>query len=105
MTQLNSHRQPHRGRLFPERTISVEEQAKRQAELEEFQQRGRVIFEKLRPELIEKHYNWFIYIEPHSGDYFIAPDSMVAIQQALEKYPQGRFATFRLNETGVCGRI
>ncbi|MBW4684042.1 MAG: hypothetical protein KME40_02840 [Komarekiella atlantica HA4396-MV6] len=105
MTQLNSHQKPRRGRLFPELTISPEEQAKRQAELEAFQQRGRVIFEKLRPQLIEKHYNWFIYIEPESGDYFIAPDSMVAVQQAIEKYPQRRFATFRLNETGVCGRI
>ncbi|MBW4611695.1 MAG: hypothetical protein KME21_00120 [Desmonostoc vinosum HA7617-LM4] len=105
MTQLNSHRQSRRGRLFSERTISPEEQAKRQAELEAFQQRCRPIFDRLRPELIEKHYNWFIVIEPNSGDYFIDPDSLVAAQKAHEKHPQGRFFTFKLNETGVCGRI
>ncbi|MDF5710369.1 MAG: hypothetical protein PUP90_22535 [Nostoc sp. S4] len=105
MTQLNSHRQPRRGRLFPERTISVEEQAKRQAELEAFRQRCRPIFERLRPELIEKHYNWFIVIEPNSEDYFIDPDSLTAVQKALEKHPQAKFFTFRLNETGICGRI
>ncbi len=105
MTQLNSHRQPRRGRLFPELTISPEEQAKRQAELEAFRQRCRPIFEKLRPELTDKYYNWFIVIEPESGEYFIDPDSLVAAQKAHEKYPQGRFFTFRLNETGICGRI
>ncbi|MFN6540725.1 MAG: hypothetical protein RM021_030895 [Nostoc sp. EkiNYC01] len=101
MTQLNSHR----GRLFPERTFSVEEQAKRQAELKAFRQRCRPIFERLRPELIEKHHNWFIVIEPDSEDYFIDSDSLVAVQKAREKHPQARFFTFRLNETGVCGRI
>lgn len=105
MSQLHSNGRSSRGRLFPERTISPEEKAKRQAEAEAFHQRGRLVFERLRPQLIEDHYNWFILIEPGSEDYFVAPNSMSALQEALQKHPQAQFATFRLNETGVCGRI
>ena len=105
MTQQQLNWKARRGRIFPEIVRSPEEIAKRQAETEAFHQRGRVIFERVRPELIANHYNWFILIEPDSGDYFIDRDSMVALQKALEKYPLQRFATFRINETGVCGRI
>lgn len=105
MTQQKAERTPRRGRIFPEVTLSPEERAQRQVEAEAFHRRGRAIFDRLRPELIEKHYNWFILIEPESGGYFIASDSMAALQQALEKHPHARFATFRINETGVCGRI
>ncbi len=105
MTQLYKSDRPSRGRLFPERTISPAEKAKRQAQTEAFHQRGRIIFERLRPQLIKDHYNWFILIEPDSEDYFVAPNSISALQEALQKHPQAQFETFRLNETGVCGRI
>ncbi len=105
MAQLDYKHIPRRGRLFPERTISDEEKAKRQSEIEAFYQRCRPIFERLQPLLIEKYNNWFIVIEPESEEYFLDEDRMVALQKALEKYPQGLFYTFRLNETGVCGRI
>ncbi|MBD1908693.1 hypothetical protein NDI37_03475 [Funiculus sociatus GB2-A5] len=110
MTQQQSKRQARRGRIFPELTISPEEQARQESERKVFHQKGRVIFERLQPELIENHlienhYNWFIVIEPNTEDYFVAQDSMTALNKALEKHPQARFATFRLNETGVCGRI
>lgn len=85
--------------------ISSEEKAKQEAERQAFSQRCRAIFERVRPELIEEHYNWFITIEPDSGDYFIDKDDMTAYQKAREKHPQTIFCTFRLNETGVCGRI
>lgn len=105
MNQLRSNRTRRRGRIFPEFTISPEEQVRKKAELEAFCQRCQPIFERLRPELIENHYNWFIVIEPYSEDYFIDRDSMVAVQKAREKHPQAKFFTFRINETGVCGRI
>ena len=105
MNQQQSKSQVRRGRIFPEITISSKEQAKKEAELEAFHQRCRPIFERLRSQLIENHYNWFIVIEPNSEDYFIALDSMTAIGEALEKHPHGIFCTFRLNETGVGGRI
>lgn len=105
MTQSSPKRKAKRGRIFPELTISPEEQARKQAENEAFYQRCLPIFERVRLELIENHYNWFIVIEPDSEDYFIALEHMAAIEKAREKHPQGEFFTFRLNETGVCGRI
>lgn len=105
MTQLHSNSTPRRGRLFPEITISPEEKAKHQAEIEAFHQRCRPIFDKLRFQLIAEYYNWFIVIEPESEDYFLDQDRMTALQKALEKYPKCLFYTFRLNETGICGRV
>jgi hypothetical protein len=55
--------------------------------------------------LIDNHYNWFLIIEPDSGDYFLEEDELTAYQKARAKYPQGRFFFFRLNETGAYGRI
>ncbi|MEC4986048.1 MAG: hypothetical protein SAJ37_13745 [Oscillatoria sp. PMC 1068.18] len=105
MSEIKSQRIARRGRIFPERTISPEERAKKQAEIEAFHQRCRLIFERIRPELIEEHYNWFIAIEPESEDYFIDREDVNVIQKAREKHPHKLFGSFRLNETGVCGRI
>lgn len=105
MTQQQPKHQARRGRIFPELSISLEEQVRKEAENEAFYQRCRPIFERLRPKLIENHYNWFIVIEPVSEDYFVDQDSRAALLQALEKHPQAEFFTFRLNKTGVCGRI
>lgn len=106
MTQLPLKRIPLRlPRLVAQRKISPEEISKRQAELKLFKQRCYQIFERVRPELIADYYNWPILIEPESGDYFIDEDELVAYQKAREKHPQGRFLFFRLNETGVSGRI
>ena len=99
-------RRPHRqGRLFPEFTIPPEELARRKAERDARCNKARVTFERVRPELIEEHYNWIMIIEPNSGDYFIDPDEQVAEQKARQKYPSGWLVTFRLNETGAVGRI
>jgi hypothetical protein len=68
-------------------------------------QRGRAIFENLRSELMQSHYNWFILIEPESGDYFVDRDEIVALTKARENHPQVPFTIFRLNETGLCGRV
>lgn len=44
-------------------------------------------------------------IEPNSDDYFIDVDDSIAEKKAREKYPTGWLVTFRINETGACGRI
>jgi len=75
------------------------------ADLTEFHQRGRSIFEQVLPELIENHYNWFILIEPESGDYFTDIDELNALKKAREKHPHSTFAIFRLNKTGHTGRV
>ena len=37
--------------------------------------------------------------------YFIDVDDSIAEKKAREKYPTGWLVTFRINETGACGRI
>ncbi len=105
MTQLSSNQTPRRGRVFPERQLLPEEKARRQAEWEEFNQRCQVIFERVQATLIKEHYDWFMFIEPDSGDYFIDPDEIVVRQKAREKHPDQLCLILRVNETGVCGRI
>ncbi|MEH1998440.1 MAG: hypothetical protein V7L00_06740 [Nostoc sp.] len=105
MTQLFSNHAPRRGRVFPERQLSPEEKARRKAEDEVFYQRCRVVFDRVQPELIKEHYDWFIVIEPESGDYFIDPNEDVARTKAREKYSEKMRLIMRLNERGACGRI
>lgn len=105
MTQLSNNRTPRRGRIFPEYNIPPEELARRKAEQNARHQRYREVLDRVLPQLIADHYNWFIIIELDSGDYFIDPDSEVAIKKARQKYPSGRLGVFRLNETGTCGKI
>ncbi|MEQ8963032.1 MAG: hypothetical protein RLP02_34835 [Coleofasciculus sp. C2-GNP5-27] len=105
MTRTRSVRPRRQGRLFPEYTIPPEELARREAEKNARIKRYREIFAQVSPQLIQDHYNWFMIIEPNSGDYFIDPDEDVAMQKARQKYPRGWVVIFRLNETGTCGKI
>jgi hypothetical protein len=105
MTHTKPTRSRRQGRIFPEFTIPPEELARREDEKNARCQKARSFFEQVAPELIDDHYNWFIIIEPNSGDYFIDPDEEVAYQKARAKYPSGWVVIFRLNETGTCGKI
>jgi len=105
MNQLSNNHTPRRGRVFPERQLSPEEKARRKAESEVFAQRCRVIFDRVKPQLIKEHYDWFIVIEPDSGDYFIDEDENIAREKASEKHPDKKRLIMRLNETGTCGKI
>ncbi|MGL5064020.1 MAG: hypothetical protein ACRC62_28875 [Microcoleus sp.] len=105
MTASPSKRQARRGRIFPEHNWSPERMAKHKAEREALGKRCRAVFDRVAPELITDHYNWFIVIEPDSGDYFIDPEANVAVQKACQKYAMNMLGTLRLNETGTCGMI
>ncbi|NJK73860.1 MAG: hypothetical protein HC849_14040 [Oscillatoriales cyanobacterium RU_3_3] len=105
MTQTASIRPRRRGRLFPEFAIPPEELARREAEKKIRYQRYREVFKRVSLELIDKHYNWFMIIEPNSGDYFIDPDEETAIRKARAKYPKGTIGIHRINETGACGTL
>jgi hypothetical protein len=87
--------------------IPPEELARREAEKNELGLRCRAIFERLRPELIDQHYNWFIAIEPDSEEYLIDPTLLGIVQKIKEHYSDKNvmLTAFRLNESGVCGRI
>lgn len=105
MTHTKPVRPRRQGRIFPEYTIPPEELARREVEKNARCQKARRVFDHVAPTLIDNHYNWFIIIEPNSGDYFIDLDEDVAMQKARQKYPRGWVVIFRLNETGTCGKI
>ena len=105
MTEAKSSRTVRRGRIFPSIQWSEEKKAQWEAEKAEFKQRCEQIFQKLQPELIETHYNWYVAVEPESGEYFINEDALAVAQMVHEKYPNVRLHVFRINETGACGRI
>jgi hypothetical protein len=105
MTNTKPVRRRHQGRIFPEFTIPPAELARREAEKKARGQKARAVFDRVYPHLIDEHYNWFIVIEPNSGDYFIDPDIEIAEQKARQKYTNGWIVTFRLNQTGACDRI
>ncbi|GJD22659.1 hypothetical protein RIVM261_076150 [Rivularia sp. IAM M-261] len=58
-----------------------------------------------KAELIETHYNWFVTVEPDSGEYFIDKNMEAAWHKCREKHPGKIHHTFRINETGTCGTI
>lgn len=106
MTERKHTKVPLGSPIFPDRPpLPPEEIARRKAEDEEFAQRCREIFWRVYPELVKEHYDWFILIEPESGDYFIDPDREVASRKGHEKHPKAVMLMKRLNETGTCGRI
>ena len=107
MTQLSDFHQPARGRIFPKSNIPPEELARRRAKRVEIGERCRAIFDRVRPELIDQYYNWFIAIEPESGHYLIDKKLDILLQKVRGCYPNKdvKWTTFRLNETGACGQI
>ncbi|NET55043.1 MAG: hypothetical protein F6K47_02225 [Symploca sp. SIO2E6] len=94
-----------RGRIFPEIQWSPEKKARWRSEQVAFRKRCQVIFERVKPNLLETHYNWYMVVEPNSEEYFIAQDGEVATQMARQKYPNSKLYLFRISETGVCGTI
>lgn len=105
MTETKTTRTVRRGRIFPEIQWTEEQFAQWEAEGEEFYQRCKPIFDKVKAELIDTHYNWFVAVEPDSGEYFVDKDLEVASRVCRDKHPDKIHYAFRINETGVCGTI
>jgi hypothetical protein len=105
MNRTSQKRTAHQGRLFPYYKLSQEELANLQEEDDALYQQCRFIFERVKPELLKEHYNWFIVIEPISESYILNKDQEIAFEQARQQYPNQKLVAFRLNETGVCGRL
>lgn len=65
------------------------------------------MFDRLRPELVETHYNWFIAIDLDKETYLIDPELKGLMQQIKNSYDgtDVKLTIFRLNETGTCGNI
>jgi hypothetical protein len=106
MTEAKYARANRRGRIFPQIQWTEEQKALRRAEDEEWNQRCKVIFSRIKPQYIETHYNWYMVVEPDSRDYFIDADEEVAMLLARQKHPGTiPLFLFRINETGVSGTI
>lgn len=103
MSEIKFPRKVAPGRIFPEIQWSEEKKARSQAKRAEFHQSCQLIFEQVKPELIETHYNWYGAVEPQSQEYFLAKSEWDAIALSLAKYPNSPFHLFQVNETGVCG--
>lgn len=74
MTEARATRTTRRGRIFPEIHWTEEQKAQHEAEREAFYQRCKPVFDKVKSELIETHYNWYVTVEPDSGEYFVNQD-------------------------------
>lgn len=75
---------------------------------DELGMRCRGVFERLRPTLIETHYNWHIAIDPDTEQYLIDPTLKGVTQKIRDVYGETsevKLTIFRLNDTGTCGRI
>jgi hypothetical protein len=102
MTQLSQPR-----RKLPRKSMPPEELA-RQQQRSTLAARCRIIFERLRPSLIEAHYNWHIAIDPDTEQYLIDPTLKGITEKIVEAYGysnEPKLTIFRLNDTGSCGRI
>lgn len=105
MTEINSTRTARRGRIFPSIQWTEEQFAQWKAKQDEFHRRCKPIFERVQPELIKTHYNWYMAVEPESGEYFVALDEITAINMSRQKHPKSPVFVFKINETGVAGTI
>ncbi len=105
MTETKPTRTSRWGRIFPEIQWTEEQKAQRRSEREAFYQRCKPIFDCIQPELIQTHYNWYMAVEPESGDYFLDRDEIVVMNMSRQKYRDAPFFLFKINETGVSGTI
>ena len=105
MTEAKHTRTLRQRRIFPEIQWTEQQKAQWKAERQAFKERCQPIFERVKPEFIKTYYNWYMAVEPESGEYFINEDALVVAQKAHEKYPNARLHVFRINETGTCGII
>ncbi|MDZ8068075.1 MAG: hypothetical protein RMY64_21005 [Nostoc sp. DedQUE08] len=105
MTETKPTRTARRGRIFPEIQWNEEQKALHEAKREAFYQRCKPIFERVKSELIETHYNWFVAVEPDSGEYFVDKDLEVVSLRCRKQHPGKIHYAFRINESGACGTI
>jgi hypothetical protein len=104
MTQLS---QPRRTNL-PRKPIPPEEITRRQQLRDDLAARCRIIFECVRPSLLELHPNWYTAIDPDTEQYIIDPTFDGITKKVVDAYGysnEPKLTMFRLNATGSCGKI
>ncbi|GAA6614595.1 hypothetical protein [Scytonema sp. NUACC26] len=83
MTQLS---QPRRTRILSQTMRRAEELHHHQTQRRELGMQCRAIFERIRPQLIETHYNWFIAIDADSENYLLDLKLEGLLQQVRDRY-------------------
>jgi hypothetical protein len=99
---------PRRTRILPPSTLLPSEKSRRTEQRDLLATRCRIIFERLRPQLIEAHYNWHIAIDPDTEQYLLDPTLDGIMQKIHSDYSsteEVKLTIFRLNDTGTCGRL
>lgn len=76
------HKTNRRGRNFPDVRWFEEEKIKRETEQKARFERCYPIFKKLRSELMTNYHNWYLTIEPETGEYFLSRDRLSNLKQA-----------------------
>lgn len=106
MSQLSSDRHLQNKTNFNQKFSSAE-LVSRKAKRMELGERCRLIFEKIRPQLIKDHENCFIAVEAESERYLIASQLEELIKKIKQQYPhkEVKMTIFRLNPSGTCGKI
>jgi hypothetical protein len=106
MIQVSSH-QLKRNQSVSNSKFSPAELANHRANRNELGERCRVVFEKIRPQLIKNYENWLIAIEPETEHYLIAPQLDELVKQIKQYYPNNevKLTIFKLNQVGSCGKI
>jgi hypothetical protein len=64
--------------------------------------RARTIYDSKSKELTSNYPNWYIAIEPDSGEYFLNADKKLAQQSARQKHPGRLICTFQLIPVEHC---
>ena len=105
MTEAKAKPWVRRGRIFPEIQWTEEKKAQWRSQHEAVRQRCRPVFDRLQPELMATHYNWYLAVEPETLEYVIDRDERIAVNKVRDKYPGVIPFVFRINETGACGSI
>jgi hypothetical protein len=106
MNQLNQNWQPHTHLTnLSSQSFSSLINKKQDLKSEERYQKAKIIFNNLYPELINEYYNWYLAINPDNNDYFFEREYLKLFEKLQQQKEKGKMVIFRLNETGVCGRI
>ncbi len=105
MTQVSQNR---RTRIYTPSEEVTTDFSRSKEQRQALGMRCRAVFERLRPTLIETHYNWHIAIDPDTEQYLIDPTLKGITQKIRDAYgrtSEVKLTIFRLNDTGTCGRI
>ncbi len=106
MNQITKDWQPRRiSTSILSQSLSSQTQGSEDTESEIRYQKAREFFNQLRPQLINQYSNWYIAINPDTGDYLVEQEYLKLFERLRQQPEKGKMVIFRLNETGVCGRI